>query len=305
MFIMQPEIPYSKLKTFYYVAIHRNFKKAALSLSVTEGAVSHQIKDLEYRLGKRLLERSNKQTTLTPDGTDLFSLIAPIIERLENIVDEFQEKSGVLTGEIRLASFEAMLLHILPTYLDQFRKAFPECEIRLFSVSGRQVRSMVLSGEVDLGIGSMGNLPEKLMGRELWQFDRYIITPLGHPLSKKRKMTIQDVAKYPIVMPDKEGTSGRELDNKLRVHNPNLQVTVEAGSWEVVMKYVELGFGVSVLPAICVNAKDNDRVFLRSSSDILGYSRYGILIKEGKYITPAARALIKFISKDFDFGSFE
>lgn len=302
---MQPMIPYSKLKTFYYVAVNRNFKKAALSLFVTEGAVSHQIKDLESRLEKKLFERSNKKTILTPDGAELFSLIAPIIERLENIVDEFQEKSGVLRGEIKLASFEAMLLHIFPTYLDQFRKAFPECEIRLFNVSGKQIRSMVLSGEVDLGFGSVENLPEKIVGRELWQFDRYIITPSGHPLSKKKKMTLEDVAKYPIVMPDKEGTSGQSLDGKLRTHNPNLKVTVEAGSWEVVTKYVELGFGVSVLPAICVRAKENDRIFFRSSSDILGNSRYGVLLKKGKYITPAARALIRIISKDFDFDSFE
>lgn len=302
---MQPAIPYSKLKTFYYVAVNKSFRKASLSLYVTEGAVSHQIKDLESRLGKRLFERSNKKTVLTPDGANLFSLIAPIIERLENVVDEFQEKSGVLRGEIRIASFEAMLLHIFPTYLDQFRNDFPECEIRLFSVSGRQIRSMVLSGEVDLGIGSVENLPEKIVGRELWQFDRYIITPLGHPLSKKKQITIHDVARYPIVMPDKGGTSGQALDAKLRAHNPNLKVTVETGNWEVVMKYVELGFGVSVLPAICENAKDNDRIYLRPSSDILGYSRYGILLKKGKYITPAARELIRFFSTDTDFDSFE
>lgn len=302
---MQPAIPYSKLKTFYYVAVNKSFRKASLSLYVSEGAISHQIKDLESRLEKKLFERSNKKTVLTPDGANLFSLIAPIIERLENVVDEFQEKSGVLRGEIRIASFEAMLLHIFPTYLDQFRNEFPECEIRLFSVSGRQIRSMVLSGEVDLGFGSVENLPEKIVGRELWQFDRYIITPLGHPLSKKKQMTIHDVARYPIVMPDKEGTSGQALDAKLRAHNPNLKVTVETGNWEVVMKYVELGFGVSTVPAICENAKDNDRIYLRPSSDILGYSRYGILLKKRKYITPAARALIRFFSSDFDFDSFE
>ena len=302
---MQPEIPYSKLKTFYYVAINKSFRKASLNLFVTEGAVSHQIKDLGSRLGKKLFERSNKRTELTPDGANLFSLIAPIIERLENVVDEFQEKSGVLRGEIRPASFEAMLLHIFPTYLDQFRNEFPECEIRLFSVSGRQIRSMVLSGEVDLGVGSVENLPEKIVGRELWQFDRYIITPLGHPLSKKKQMTIHDIARYPIVMPGKGDTSCQALDRKLRTHNPNLRVTVEAGNWEVVAKYVELGFGVSVLPGICENAKDNDRIYLRPSSDILWYSRYGILLKKGKYVSPAARALIKSLSKDLNVSSLE
>ena len=302
---MQPEIPYSKLKTFYHVAINKSFRKASLSLFVTEGAVSHQIKDLESRLEKKLFERSNKRTELTPDGANLFSLIAPIIERLENVVDEYQEKSGVLRGKIRLASFEAMLLYLFPAYLDQFRKAFPECEILLFSVAGKQLRSMVLSGEVDLGVGSVENLPDGIVGRELWQFDRYIITPLGHPLSKKKQITLHDVARYPIIMPDKASTAGQLLDKKLRSCNPNLKVTVESGNWDVVMKYVELGFGVSTLPAICENAKDNDRIYLRPSSDILGYSRYGILLKKGKYITPAARALIRSLSEDPNVSCFD
>jgi DNA-binding transcriptional LysR family regulator len=156
-----------------------------------------------------------------------------------------------------------------------------------------RIRSMVLSGEAGLGVGSVENLPEKILGRELWQFDRYIITSLGHPLSKKKQMTNHDIARYPIVMPDKGDISCQALDRKLRTHNPNLRVTVEAGNWEVVVKYVELGFGVFVLPGICENAKDNDRIYLRPSSDILWYSRYGILLKKGKYVSPAARALIK------------
>ena len=300
---MHPDIPYSKLRTFYYVALNKSFRKASHSLYVTEGAVSHQIKDLEHLLEKKLLERSNKRTILTPEGADLFSLIAPVIERLENVVDEFYEKSGVLSGKIRIASFEAMLLHVLPTYLGHFRKTHPGCELLLFSVAGKPLRSMVLSGEVDLGFGSVESLPDKIVGTELWQFDRYVITPLGHPLSKKKKITVHDIAEYPIVMPDKAGTPGQILDRILRTSNPNLKVTVEAGNWEVVMKYVELGFGVSVLPAICENAKGNDRIYLRPLSDILGYSRYGILLKKGKYIAPATRSLIRFVSKDFDFDA--
>jgi len=67
---MIPDIPYSKLKTFYFVAINQSFKKAALDLYITEGAVSQQIKDLEKRLGKKLLERSNRETILTQDGVN-------------------------------------------------------------------------------------------------------------------------------------------------------------------------------------------------------------------------------------------
>ena len=71
------------------------------------------------------------------------------------------------------------------------------------------------------------------------------------------------------------------------------------------MKYVEMGFGVSVLPDIMMSTKDKIRMHLRPLDDVeagSGLSQYGVLLKRGKYIAPAARELIKFLCPDFDFG---
>ncbi|HUL36762.1 MAG TPA: LysR family transcriptional regulator, partial [Thermodesulfobacteriota bacterium] len=80
---MKMGLTYPKLKIFYYVAMNKSLKQAALNLYITEGAVSQQIKDLETRLGKKLFERSSRKVNLTPDGLNLFNLIAPLIEKVE------------------------------------------------------------------------------------------------------------------------------------------------------------------------------------------------------------------------------
>jgi len=82
---------------------------------------------------------------------------------------------------------------------------------------------------------------------------------------------------------------------------------VEAGDWEVVMKYVEMGFGISVLPEIMIQPGVRKRFCFRDLNEVeagSGVSRYGILLKKGKYISPAARELIKFLSPQFDFSAF-
>jgi DNA-binding transcriptional LysR family regulator len=303
---MKPEIPYLKLKTFYRVAVESSFKRAAAKLFVTEGAVSQQIKDLEARLGKRLFERSNRRIKLTSDGMNLFGIAAPVIEQFENIADEFEQISGTLRGYVRIVSFSSMLVNVLPDYLSEFRAKYPECEIFLFSAAGEDIESMVLSGTVDFGVGATNDLPEVISGTIVWRFKRYFIAPLDHHLGKKKRLTFKDIAEVPVVAPNRTSKSGKLFFKRLEHYNPNPNVTVEAGDWEVVMKYVEMGFGVSVIPEIMLQPKDRKRLYIRDLGEIdteTGISEYGILIKKGKYLSPAARELIKFLCPKFDFNA--
>ncbi|MGD0232694.1 MAG: LysR family transcriptional regulator [Syntrophorhabdales bacterium] len=297
------EIPYQKLKTFCYVATEKSFKRAAARLYVTAGAVSLQMTELEAQLEKKLFEGSKRRAELTSDGLNLFNLAAPIVEKCETIGLEFERMSGTVVGEVKIASFTAMFLHILLDNLKKFERLYPECEIILANVSGKEIRSMVISGEADFGIGSVTSLPDDLIGKELWSFERFFIAPKGHPLSKLKGVTYRDMSHYPIVMADHGGTGGSQLERSLRSFNPNLKVTMDAISWEVVIKCVELGYGVSVAPSFVIQPKDRKRLHVSNitrSDETAGLSRYGILVKKGKYLTPAARELIKFLAPEFD-----
>lgn len=299
---MTPYLPYSRLKVFYHAARQGTFSKAASVLFITKGAVSQQLKDLESRLEKKLFERSSGKTVLTPDGIKLYELVAPVVEKCETIALEFQHMSGKIKGKIKIASFTGMLLYVFPNYVKTFKKLYPECDIVLFNVSGKDLRSMILSGDVDFGIGSMYELPNEILGKVRWTYDRYFIAPINHPLSKHKKLSFKEMAKYPIIMPDKDGSGGQYFAQALRRHNPDLNVTMEASSWEVVMKYVELGYGISMAPEILIQPADRKRLYTRNLSKEepeAGYSNYGILIKKGKYHNPAARAMIKFLSPEF------
>lgn len=303
---MNPEIPYSKVKTFYYIVTEGNFKKAANKLYVTPGAVSQQIKDLEGRLEKKLFERSDRRLKLTVDGANLFDLAAPAVEQFENIVEEFEQITGSLKGTVAIASFGAMSLNHLPLILNTFRRTYPQCEILLRTAAGKDIQSLVASGKVDFGIASTQELPEDILGRKLWEFRRYFIAPLGHPLANKKDLTAHDIAQAPIVIPDRRTMSGSRFFRELARHNPDLKVTVEAADWEIVKKYVEMGFGVSVLPEISIQANDKKRLYFRDLVEIIpesGISEYGIIIKRGKYLSHAARELIKSFCPEFNFDA--
>jgi DNA-binding transcriptional LysR family regulator len=295
-----PDIPYSKLKVFYFVARYGNYKRAASELYITQGAISQQLRDLEQRLGKELLDKSSRKTLLTPDGVTLYNLIAPLVEKCETIPLEFQRLSGRISGKVKIATWTGMLLYVLPDYIGRFRTTYPECDLVLFNISSKDIRSMILSGEADFGIGSMQSLPADIVGHELWRFNRGCVFPLDHPLSKLKKVGLDDMARYPIVIIDKGGPGGQQLENILRECNPDLKVSMETTSWEVALKYVELGIGVSMCPEIVIRPKDRKRIRFYNMSDLgkVGFARHGVLIKKGKYLSPAAKEFIKFLSPD-------
>jgi DNA-binding transcriptional LysR family regulator len=298
---MKPDISYPKLRAFYYVARYCSARKAAQALFVTEGAISQQIADLERRLQKRLFVRLQRKTTLTSDGINLLKLVTPLVERCENIGLEFERIAGTLRGEVRIASWTGMVLHILPEYVKQFKAAYPECDIILYNVSNKEILSMMLTGEADVGIGSMEKLPPEIMGWELWRFKRCCITPLGHPLTKLKRITLEDLAKYPFILADRGGAGGIRQESLLRSCNPDLKVVMEAINWEVIIKYVEMGIGVSIVPEIMLQPKDKERLFYRSLSESekrLGYSRYGILLMKDKYLVPGAQEFIRLLSPE-------
>lgn len=302
---MNVEIPYSRLKTFYHVVVNRNFKTAAQALSVTEGAISQQIKDLESRLEKILFERSSRQVNLTPDGSILFGIISPIVERIDNLPSEFKERTGKIVGKVKIATFEDILLYIFPKYLEDFKTRYPDCELRLFNVPAKQIRALVSKGEVDFGVGSMEALPAGINGKELWRFQRYFIAPPGHPLCKKKRLTVEDITEYPLVIPDTEGASGETFDRVLRNYNPNFKVSVSTVGWQVVKKYVAMGFGVSMIPELTIQPKDRKSFYLKPMSDVVGYSHYGLLIKKQKYLSPAAKTFIRFLCPEFNFEEID
>jgi DNA-binding transcriptional LysR family regulator len=298
---MKPDISYSKLRTFYCMARYSNTRKAARALYVTEGAVSQQIADLERRLCRKLFMRLHRKTTLTPDGINLFKLVAPLVERLENIGSEFERLSGTLKGQIKIASWTGLVLHILPEYVKKFQATYPECDIILYNVSNKEILSMLLSGDADVGIGSLQELPSEVVGWELWRFKRCCIAPLGHPLSKLNHVTLRDLVKYPFILADRGGAGGNYQATLMRALNPNLKVVMEAVNWEVVVKYVEMGLGVSIVPEIVLQPEDKKALFFQSMSESekkLGFSRYGILLRKGKYLVPAAREFIAFLSPE-------
>src|SRR6478609_10155970 len=139
-------------KVFCDLAETGSFSKAASLNSITQSAVSQQIRTLETRYKVTLVERGRRSLELTPEGVIFLAAGKEILNIYNHLGDRLHELRDVVAGELRVASIYSIGLHELPPVLKAFRDKFPEVEVHVEYRRSQQVYSQVLAGDVDLGL---------------------------------------------------------------------------------------------------------------------------------------------------------
>jgi DNA-binding transcriptional LysR family regulator len=115
--------------------------------------------------------------------------------------------------------------------------------------------------------------------------------PLGHDLADRERVTIEDIAPYGLILPPRRLTTWRMVDRVFQQHQVPFNVTLEVGGWEVIKRYVELGFGISIVTGICL--RDDDKLVAKNMSDYFPKRSYGTVMRRGKYLSAQARAFVE------------
>lgn len=284
-----------QLRGFVFATQAGSISKAAERMFLSQPSVSLQIQALERELKVSLFERRGPKITLTPDGKTLYELAAPLVDALDQLHETFAERrGGVETGRLDIAAGESTILYLLPPFVQEFAQVYPGIELKLHNVTGRDGLRMLRADEVDFAVGSMLEAPEDIDYRPIFNYDPVLIAPLDHPLAKKKRLSISEVAKHPLILPPRHLATWRVVDLVFEQHNARYQVKLEAGGWEVIKKYVEMGLGISIVTSICLTGQE------KLSAIPLGKyfpkRTYGLVLRRGKFLSPQAQRFIDIMS---------
>lgn len=284
-----------QLRAFCYAAREESMSKAAERMFLSQPSVSLLIKALEKDLGKRLFARRGPRISLTPEGQNLLDIALPLIEGLDTLPEVFAERcDDRVTGELHIAAGESTILYILPDILKRFTEAYPQIRLRLSNVTGRDGLAKLRAGEVDFAVGSMLNVPDDILYTPVLTYEPILITPLDHPLAARKKVTLKDISPYGLILPPRHLTTWQIVDLVFTQHNIDYKVTLEAGGWEIIKKYVQLGLGISIVTSICLTGEEKlSRIPL---SEYFPKRTYGLVLRRGKFISPAARRFIQMMA---------
>jgi len=287
-----------QLRAFCYAAQTRSISKAAERMFLSQPSVSLQVRALERELATTLFERRGPRIELTPEGRLLYELASPLVEGMDRLPDTFAERCGnVETGEIDIAAGESTILYILPDYMKRFAERYPRIRLRLHNVTGREGLAHIRADRVDFAVGSMTDLPDDIDYRPIFAYETVLIAAAVHPLAAKAQPSIEDIGPHGLILPPRHLATWRMVDLVFQQHNVDCKVILEAGGWEVIKRYVELGLGVSIVPSICLTGSEG--LVVRPLGRYFPKRTYGVVLRRGKFLSPAARRFIEMLDPTF------
>jgi len=281
-----------QLRAFCAVSKSGKMTDAAEQLFLSQPAISLQIKALERELDTVLFERHGPKINMTREGQELYEMARPLVEGLDTLNARFnrQMKGDLDSGEVIIAAGESTIIYLLPQLVKHFRERYPNIHVQLRNVTGRDGLAMIRDDEVDMAIGSMLDVPSDISYKPVYSFEPALILPLGHELADRKRVHIEDIAPYGLILPPRRLTTWRMVDRVFQQHQVPFNVTLEVGGWEVIKRYVELDFGISIVTGICL--REDDKLVAKNMSTYFPKRSYGTVMRRGKYLSAQAQAFL-------------
>jgi DNA-binding transcriptional LysR family regulator len=287
-----------QLRAFCFAAQSGSISKAAERLFLSQPSVSLQIQALERELGITLFERRGPRIRLTPDGETLYELAQPLVEGVDALPTQFAARSQRLhSGRLDIAAGESTTLYILPELIRRFMDQYPGVHVKLHNLQGKELCHAIRQDEVDFAVGSMLDLPDDINYRAVYSYGLSLITPLDHPLAGKAQIELEDLADGELIVPPRQLTTWRLINLVFQQHSIPYRVRLEVGGWEIIKRYVELGFGIAIASNICLTGEEN--IAVRPLPDIFPKRTYGVMTRRGKFLSPQAKRFIELMKPSF------
>ncbi|HLR82685.1 MAG TPA: LysR family transcriptional regulator [Paenalcaligenes sp.] len=198
------------LKYFYKVALRGSMSGAADDLDIAVSAVSRQIDNLEDRVGARLFDRSVQGMQLTPAGEVLLAHVRRMRLETESTLQEIESLSQAINRPIRVACTQGVANDLIPGLMAEFRQTHPQVRFNLIVSSAPRATQQVVTGAADIAVTFSTRREAQVAVRFTCRAPALAVMAVGHPLGRRRRLSLNDVQDFPIVLTD-TGTSTYKL----------------------------------------------------------------------------------------------
>ncbi|MEW5958554.1 MAG: LysR family transcriptional regulator, partial [Chloroflexota bacterium] len=237
-----------ELNIFLAAAETENFSEAARQLSLTQPAVSMQIRSLEKRLGVSLFYRSGRSLVLTEQGRLLTALARDMVNHAIQIEEEIESLKGEVVGHLKIGCSTTTGKYFLPHLAARFRRRYPAVQMTIFNHSRDVVINELCEGTVQLAVVSA---PPVCKGVEYCHFFTdyvVLIVPCGHIWAKRDVINLDELHQADFILRDRLSGTREEMELVLEeagLSVDDLNVVMEIGNSEAISMAVEEGIGVA------------------------------------------------------------
>ena len=270
-----------------------SFSRAATLNSITQSAVSQQIRALERRFEVSLIERGKKNFSVTQEGRALLQASKEILHTFENLGDRIRELQHVVAGELKIATIYSIGLHELPPFLKKFRALYPEVTVKIDYRRSTQVYTEVLDGNADLGLVAFPAKRSGLVVEDFWRDKLVLICHPDHPLAERKRVRLRDLQGEKFISFEPDLPTRKVIDRMLREQGVEVEHTMEFDNIETVKRAVEIENGISIVPQTSVENETRNKSLVAVEVESFDMWRpLGVVYRRHRAISPAQKQFV-------------
>lgn len=277
----------SQLRCILEVHRHGNhISAAAEALHTSQPGVSKQIQLLESEIGFPVFQRKrNRVTGLTEPGREVIEIAQRIMSDVENLHTLREDYVDREKGALTIATTHTYARYVLPRVIGRFIKRYPDIGLGLQQGNPTQICEAVQAEEADIAIGTEAMRPfPNLVMLPCFPIARSVIAKQGHPILRAKKLTLQEIARYPIVAHDRARSGRWKIMEAFRKEGIEPNVRFGAVDADVCKTYVEMGLGIAILATVAVDPEHDRKLRARDASHLFESSPTYVTLRRNTYL---------------------
>jgi DNA-binding transcriptional LysR family regulator len=288
-----------QLAAFCAVVERRSFSQAAERLGVTQPAVSQQIRALEQRVGRKLIDRSGRRVEPTEAGNRLYRSAQRLLALEQQLMEELNaDEDTTLRGRLELGSSSGPGGTVVPQLLCEFAAQAPEVTVALSIFDTQTVVELVAERELELGIVGAARKHRSVSFEPILRDEVVLVCPLTHPFAG-RTIALDELRTEPLILMQ-EGAGVRQVvEDELREHSVRLRdlpIRLELGLQESVRSAVLAGYGATFISRVAVESDLAEGRLALARVEGLEPAREIFLVRgAGRTPTRVAQAFVEFV----------
>lgn len=231
------------------VADHRSFSAAARALHTVQSNVSSHVANLERELGVELVDRATGE--LTDEGRLVVDRARRVQVELDAVGSDLAAHAGIVTGRVRLGMIGTVGAWLLPLLIPALADSHPGIHLVIVDATTTSLIPQVVAGTLDAAVVNLPVTAPDLRAEPLFEEDRVVLAPPGHPLARRRgaRIALTELARHPLLL-EPPGTAFRDdLDAAADRVGVELVALAEVDGMRALAALAQEGFGAAVLPA--------------------------------------------------------
>lgn len=292
---------------FVQEAVRRNLNltEAAKALHTSQPGVSKAIIELEEELGVEIFARHGKRLKrVTEPGQHVLRSIELIMREVGNLKRIGEQFSAQDSGTLSIATTHTQARYVLPMPVAKLREAYPKVSVSLHQGSPDQVARMVMDEVAEIGMAteSLSDYPD-LVTLPCYEWQHVLVLPQGHPLAKKERLTLEDLASEPLVTYHPSFTGRTRIDTAFAHKKLQPKIALEAIDSDVIKTYVRLGLGIGIVAEMAVRddaGNGNSDLAVRPLGHLLGTNLARVAFKRGAYLRNFVYRFAELLSDRLD-----